>query len=682
MYRVEEDTRPLEATIPQDEPRGALREIHEAPAEGSDGALRGRLGHALAKAREGLAALQHDDGHWCAELEGDTILESEYVLALHFLGQAEGLKIAKAAEYVRRSQLPGGGWANYPEGQAEVSTSVKAYLVLKLAGDDPAAPHMERARRQILELGGIDACNSFTKIYLAICGEYEWWHCPAVVPEMMLLPRWFYFNIYAMSSWSRAIVVPLSVIWAHRPSHPLPEHARISELRLPRGERPSPLGGAVGESRFWTYFFELINFAFKGAEKLGLWAPWRRHSLRRAERWILKRLEKSDGLGAIFPPIVNTLVALRCLGYPLDHPVMREQMHELEKLEIEDEDTLRLQPCKSPVWDTALALNAMIASGLEKDDPRVLDAARWLLEKEVREPGDWRMANPDGPVGGWYFEYANEFYPDCDDTAEVLKVLAQVRFPDSEEDEQRREAIERGLAWLLSMQNRDGGWAAFDKDCDREILTYIPFADHNAMIDPSTCDITSRCLEVLGLLDGDRFPKAARRGLAFVYANQEEDGSWYGRWGCNYLYGTWLVLQGLRAIGEDLSGERFERAGRWLREHQNADGGWGELPLSYDDPSQCGRGPSTAAQTAWALLGLDALGQSESEAFERGIDHLIRTQRADGTWCDEPWTGTGFPKVFYLRYHLYATYFPLLALATCVERQQNRRGRELREQAA
>lgn len=636
----------------------------EAPTLGA------RLRRAVETAQAALLALQKDDGHWCAELEGDTILESEYALALHFLDRTDAPRLHALAATLRQKQLPTGGWALYPEGPADVSSSVKAYLVLKLAGDDAALSHMARARRKILELGGLDACNSFTKIYLAICGQWPWSRCPAVVPEMILLPKWLYFNIYAMSSWSRAIVVPLSILWACRPSHPLPAHAQIPELRLPPGERPQPLAPEVRHP-FWSPCFELINWGLRTADRLGLLAPWRRTALARAERWILERLEKSDGLGAIFPPIVNTLLAFRCLGYPLDHPVMLAQRRELEKLEIYEGDTLRLQPCKSPVWDTALAVGALVGSGLGADHPAILAGARWLLAREVRQPGDWRVVNPAGPVGGWYFEYANEFYPDCDDTAEVLKALAKVRFPDPVEDAQRRAALERGLAWQLSMQNRDGGWAAFDKDCDKQVLTYIPFADHNAMIDPSTSDITARTLEAIAQLEPGRFAQSVSRAITFLLVEQEADGSWYGRWGCNYLYGTWLALQGLAAIGHDLGHERSERARRFLREHQNLDGGWGELPASYEDSARKALGPSTAAQTAWALLGLFALGEGQSEIVERALEFLLRGQRGDGTWHDEHWTGTGFPKVFYLRYHLYATYFPLLALASFEEQRRD-----------
>ncbi len=629
---------------------------------------------AIQRAQDALLSLQAPDGHWCAELEGDTILESEYVLTLHYMGRSGEPRAAKAAQYLRRRQSLDGGWGSYPGGPAEVSASVKAYLVLKLIGDDPQAPHMVKARETILALGGLDACNSFTKLYLAIFGQYRWEDAPAVPPEMILLPRWCYFNLYAMSAWTRTIVVPLSIIWAHRPHCPLPEHAEIPELLTrPGGRRPIP-EPEKKKPRAWRVVFTALDRAIKTAERLHLFAPFRKRALRKAEGWVLARLEKGDGLGAIFPPIINTLVGFHCLGYGWDHPVMQAQAHELEKLEIEEGDSLRLQPCCSPVWDTALVLGALQDSGFAGDDPALLAGARWILNREVTQPGDWRVANPDGPIGGWYFEYANDFYPDCDDTAEVLAALAGIHFPDPGEERRHRAALERGREWQLSMQNQDGGWAAFDKGCDREILTYIPFADHNAMIDPSTADITARTLEGLLAAGLTADHPAIRRGVAFLEKDQQPDGSWYGRWGVNYLYGTWLALCGLRAAGENLSQPRYRRTVEWLKGCQNEDGGWGESPRSYDDPATRGQGASTAAQTAWALLGLFAAGEIASDAVQRGIDFLLDEQRPDGTWIDAPWTGTGFPGVFYLRYHLYATYFPLTALASYARHQERTRG--------
>jgi squalene-hopene/tetraprenyl-beta-curcumene cyclase len=609
----------------------------------------------MRRATHHILSAQREDGHWCAELEGDTILESEYVLAMHFLGRTRDGRVAKAAEYIRRKQLPRGGWAIYPGGPPEPSASVKAYFVLKLVGDDPSAPHMVRARETILELGGVEACNSFTKLYLAIFGQYDWARCPAVPPEIILLPRWSYINIYEMSSWSRAILVPLSVVWAHKPACAVPERASIAELYTDRRFVP--------ERGFWYTFFQGVDLCLKLLEGLPV-KPSRRIAVKEAERWILERLEDSDGLGAIFPPIVNTIFALRCLGYSFDHPVVRRQIAELEKLEIEERDTLRVQPCFSPVWDTALAGNALIESGVPADDPAVLGAARWLLELRDTRPGDWKIKNPDGGKPGWFFEYANPYYPDNDSTAQVITFLTKVRFPDADEDSRRRESVWDAHRWHLTMQNRDGGWAAFDKGCDKEILTFVPFADHNAMIDPSTADITGRVLETLARLGYRSEFEPARRAVRYLLNEQEPDGSWFGRWGCNYVYGTWLALWGLAEIGEDPRRPWGRRAVRWLRAVQNRDGGWGESQASYEDPSRKGRGESTPSQTAWAVLALWAAGEGSSPAAARGIDWLLAAQRPDGGWDEGPWTGTGFPSVFYLKYHMYSQYFPLLALGT------------------
>ncbi|MEP6801844.1 MAG: squalene--hopene cyclase [Acidobacteriota bacterium] len=616
---------------------------------------------AMDAARRYLLSIQSPDGHWCGELEGDTILESEYLLTLFFLGRAGDPRFEKAAEYLRRQQLPEGGWVNYPGGPAEVSASVKAYFALKLAGDPPDAPHMARARGVIRALGGIAACNSFTRIYLSVFGQSDWADCPAVPPELVLLPDWLPFNLYRMSSWSRAIVVPLSILWAFKPLCPVPDSARIDELRLEAPPAEGSRRRAPARERRWRRFFVLVDRGLKFVERAP-WKPFRERALRAAEAWILLRLEKSGGLGAIFPPIVNTILAMRCLGYPLDDPRLLSQIKELERLEIEEDETVRIQPCFSAVWDTALALLALRESGLAEDDSDLLRGAAWLIDREVRSVGDWQRRAPGLSPGGWFFEYENEFYPDADDTAEVLAALAEVRFPDGRAEERRRAAVGRGLSWQLGMQNSDGGWAAFDRGCDNEALTFIPFADHNAMIDPSCEDITGRTLDALKKL-GRLSDPAVARATEFLSRRQEPDGTWYGRWGCNYIYGTWLALRGLESAGVDLSAERWQRAAGWLRRHQNSDGGWGELPRSYDDPSVKGIGPSTPSQTAWALMALLAAGEGPSESVERGVDYLLCQQLYDGSWKDASWTGTGFPGVFYLRYHLYATYFPLWALS-------------------
>ena len=620
----------------------------------SVGRLSSDVARAIGVTQEYLLSIQREDGHWCGELEGDTILGSEYILAMHFLGRSGEERIRKAATYIRSKQLAEGGWAIYPGGPPEVSASVKAYFVLKLLGDRPNDPHMQMARQVILRLGGVESCNSFTKIYLSIFGQYDWNRCPAVPPEIILLPEWFYINIYEMSSWSRAIIVPLSIIWAQKPLRPVPPHANIPELFT--SESTGPNRG------FWRMIFHGIDRGLKLLETLPI-KPSREMALKRAEKWILQRLEGSDGLGAIFPPIVNTIIALRCLGYAADHPTIAQQVKELERLEIEDETTLRIQPCFSPVWDTALAINALAESGLPPDHPVLLRAADWLLDRRGHSSGDWTIKNRRATRPGWFFEYSNPYYPDNDTTAKVVVALSKVRFPRPSDDSGRRRSISEAHEWHLSMQNKDGGWGAFDKDCDKAILTHVPFADHNAMIDPSNEDITGRVLETFSCLGIDLSSRPAKRAIGFLIQKQEPDGSWYGRWGCNYLYGTWLALWGLRCIGTDMKQPRLMDAARWIRRNQNLDGGWGELPMSYDDATHKGRGPSTPSQTAWGIMGLMAAGLSDSESVRRGVNYLLREQHEDGSWQEEYWTGTGFPCVFYLRYHLYGVYFPLLALS-------------------
>lgn len=634
----------------------------DAPAGRSIPFSMERLDDALARARGNLLGLQVEDGHWRGELEADSVLESEYILLLHFLGRGGEERVQKMARRIRRLQLPDGGWAIYHGGPPEVSASVKAYFVLKLMGDDPDAPHMARARRTILELGGIEATNTYTKIYLAIFGQYSWEKCPAVPPEMVLLPGWFYFNLNEMSSWSRGIFVPLSIIWAFKPQSPVPDHAHIPELLGPDAVNLLPVEGGPWR-RGWNLFFHHANEGLKLLERSRL-RPLRRRALRAAEEWTRRRLVRSDGLGAIFPAIVNTVFAFRCLGYSSDDPAIQSQLEALEKLEVDLGDSLKIQPALSPVWDTAQAAGILAATGLEPEHPALQRAAEWLLAKEVRHSGDWQHKNGHEEVSGWYFEYANEFYPDCDDTAMVLTALARIRIADPELEERVELARRRALRWLLSMQNPDGGWAAFDRGCDKELLKFIPFADHNAMLDPSWEDITGRVLETLHLEGFVRSDKPVARAIRFLDSRQCDDGTWYGRWGCNYIYGTWLVLCGLRRFDVDMRQERYQRAADWLRARQNEDGGWGETLQSYEEPSLKGVGDSTAAQTAWALLGLFAAGDHVSDSVRQGLDFLLHMQLDDGSWDDEHWTGTGFPRVFYLKYHLYDDYFPLLALAT------------------
>lgn len=600
---------------------------------------------------------QHADGYWVGELEGDTILESEYVLLMAFLGREQEPVCVKACRYMRDLQLPSGGWAIYPGGPAEISASVKAYFALKLVGVPSTDPDMVLARETILALGGAQACNSFTRFYLALLGQIEYDECPCVPPEMVLIPSWLNFSLAAMSAWTRTIVVPLSIISAYKPVRRLPAELGIAELF--RDDRPRHPSRRTRRLFSWTNFFLALDRGLKFADR---WTPfaWRQPGIRAAHRWMCDHFENSDGLGAIFPPMIYTVVALKALGYDPDDRLCVWAMEQLDDLLIEENGKVRIQPCVSPVWDTAIATIAVADADVVPDHPALTRAVRWLVDKEVRGPGDWCVRRPGVEPSGWHFQYQNGLYPDIDDTAMVLMALQRSSLTN---DPAVVASTKRGVNWLLAMQNKDGGWAAFDVDIDNEVLTKVPFADHNAMLDPSCADITARIIECLGKLGyrGDH-PQIVR-GLDYLWKTQEPEGCWYGRWGVNYIYGTWQVLQGLSAIDFPMDHPALQRAADWLESVQQADGGWGETCASYDDRALMATGQTTASQTAWAVLGLISAGRTASPAVTRGIRYLIDTQRADGDWDEAPYTGTGFPLVFYLRYHLYRVYFPLMALS-------------------
>ena len=649
---------------------------------------------AIHQTRQWLLGQQTADGSWCAELEGDQLLESETILLLAFLGREDTEEAERLAEYLVEKQLPEGGWAMYPGGRAEVSGSVKAYFALKLTGHDPSAEYMRRARAAIMANGGADAVNSFTRFYLALLGQISYEQCPAVPPELVLLPKWFPLNIQAFSAWSRTIVVPLTIISASRPVRRIEPRRGIRELFLEEPENWPPLrcpGLQNNTGMFsWDSFFRAADRTFKWLQRRRL-LPTRRRAVMAAERWMLARFDRSDGLGAIYPPIVWSIVAMKCLGYPDDSPQMQYCHDELRKLTIDDEEsgTTRLQPCRSPVWDTSIAVRALAASGVRPESPSMREAIQWLLARQVLRRGDWSETVKAEP-GGWCFEYNNDFYPDSDDTAMVLMALhthfaepveehealpPELKLatlpPDEDRDNHRRSAefegtlaaIDRGLDWMLAMQNSDGGWGAFDRNNNREFLCHVPFADHNAMIDPSTPDLTGRVLESLGKLGKRVGDSAVDRGVAYIRSTQNADGSWFGRWGVNYIYGTWQAITGLTAVGVPADDPAIVAGANWLLVHQQSEGGWGESPDTYDFPYLRGQGPITASQTAWALMGLMAAGLHGHDAVTRGVRYLINTQEEDGVWDEEEFTGTGFPRVFYLRYHYYPIYFPLLALS-------------------
>jgi squalene-hopene/tetraprenyl-beta-curcumene cyclase len=629
--------------------------------------FRERLEQAIERGASYLLSVQAEEGYWLGELEADTTLESDYIFYLHVLGKADPERIAKLANYVRQRQQADGGWSTCYGGPSELNATAKAYFALKLAGDLPATPHMVRARETVLRLGGLERTNSYVRFYLALAGAVGWEMVPAVPPELMLLPSWFYLNIYEMSSWTRGIVVPLTILYAQKPRWTLPKHACVEELfRDPQRKMAAFHWGKQLVS--WRNFFLAVDRVLKLYERLP-WKPLRQRALRQAESWVLKHLERSDGLGAIYPAMMNAIFALVALGHGPDDPVTAREVGELARFEIEEKETIRLQPCVSPVWDTCIALVALEEAGLPPDHPALVRAAEWLLARQVLGPGDWQVKNKDADPGGWVFEFRNDFYPDVDDTAFVLMALQRVDFPDRTRLEK---AARRGIQWLLSMQNRDGGWAAFDRDNDRRVLTNIPFADHNAMIDSSTADVTARVIECLGRYGWPADHPVIQNAVKFLLADQCEDGSWFGRWGANYIYGTGGVLRALETVSLTAR-EYCQRAVGWLRAIQKGDGSFGESLLSYDRPETKGQGNSTASQTAWALIGLLAATDRDDPAITRAVCYLVERQNADGSWSEAEFTGTGFPCVFYLKYHLYRNYFPLYALARYRHLAQNAR---------
>jgi squalene-hopene/tetraprenyl-beta-curcumene cyclase len=622
--------------------------------------LSSRVAVAVDASRKYLFSRQLDDGHWCGELEADTTLESDYILLHTLLGTGKQERFQKCCNFILRHQNQDGGWPIYIGGSSNISASVKAYFALKLTGYKPDHPALERARKKILEMGGVTEVNTFTKIYLCFLGQYDYDAVPAVPPEIVLFPNWFWFNIYEISSWSRAILVPLSICYAKKPLKKIPDEMSVEELFVGGRDKSRMHLHWSQKLLSWRNFFLVLDRSVHWLERVHI-RPLRWLALRRAEQWMLERFEMSDGLGAIYPSILNSIIALRCLGYSLDDPQVIRAMDEFEKLGIEEEDTFRMMPCMSPVWDTAYALFALGEAGVPASDPRMVRCADWILQKQVRNTGDWKVKNPKGQPGGWYFEYNNEYYPDVDDSAMVCLALSRVEHPNGR---YQRESIQRAIDWIFSMQCKSGGWASFDKDNDRMVFEHIPFADHNAMLDPPTVDITGRILEMLATYGYDQSDRRVKKAIKFIRQEQEPDGSWFGRWGVNYVYGTALVLRGLEAIGVDHHEPYVQQGAEWLRMIQNADGGWGETCESYDDPSQRGVGPSTPSQTAWAIMGLLAASDTRSDSVARGIAYLLRTQKKDGSWDEPHTTGTGFPRVFYLVYTLYRDYFPLIALTT------------------
>ena len=618
-------------------------------------------------------------------------MEAEYLLFTHFLGIGDIDTWRKLANHILRVQREDGTWGQYYGAAGDLSTTVECYFALKLAGFSADDPRLVKARQFILEKGGVPRARVFTKIWLALFGQWSWKEVPTVPPEISLLPAWFPMNLYDFSSWARGTILPLSIVLSRRPVCPIPESAAIPELT-------PEITGSLSKSTMQRLRFGMAG-AFHLADRVLRWYnafPWhpmRGWAIRKATDWIVEHQEADGSWGGIQPPWVYSLIALNMLGYGIDHPVMRKGVEGFKGFMIEENDSLRVQACVSPAWDTCLAMVALEDSGMPPDSPVLRRACEWLIGAQITRGGDWQVKVKDTRPGGWAFEFANDTYPDIDDTAEVLIALNRVTTDDSRE---REESIRRGAEWMLAMQSSNGGWAAFDKDNTRRAVAEIPFADFGEMLDPPSADVTAHVVEALGHLGYSRNAEPVRRALSYLWDEQEPDGSWFGRWGVNYVYGTGSVLPAFEAIGEDMGNEAVRRAVDWIVAHQNSDGGWGETCASYAEPSLAGYGPSTASQTAWALLGLLSAGRWDHPSVHRGITFLVNTQQGDGTW-DEPWfTGTGFPGYgagqrakgvdkqsniidqgtelsagFMINYHLYRNYWPLMALGRYLTHAQS-----------
>ncbi len=622
--------------------------LHSGGIEGSSVA---RIRKAVDSTCDFFLRTQYAEGYWWSELESNVTITAEYLLLLRLIECADHGMERDIVRYLLSQQNENGAWGLYYGDEGDLSTTIEAYFALKLAGEDPESPPLRRARGFILRRGGIERSRVFTKIWLALFGQYDWQKVPSMPVELVLLPSHFYFSIYELSSWARATVVPLSIVLTARPVYTLPESKNVQELYLPSNGSPM---------RFKSWVHKLF-FIFDRIAKEFEKRPFRRlrsRAIREAEKWILDHQEESGDWGGIQPPMVYSILALHYLGYPLDHPAMVKGMHAIKGFCLKDDQGLRMQSCISPVWDTTLTTLALIEAGISPEHPAIRNAVSWLASKQTTTGGDWQVKSCC-PPGGWAFEFVNTRYPDVDDSAFVLTTLHRASRSGCDK---LHEVKMRGMEWCLGMQSSSGGWGAFDRDNDMIILNRIPFADQEAMVDYPSVDVTGRVLEAMGHYGYPPTHPQAQRGIQFIRRMQEPDGSWWGRWGVNYIYGTWAALRGLIAIGEDPGAAYIQAAVSWLKAHQNPDGGWGETCESYMNPDLRGRGTSTPSQTAWALMGLMACGEEDCPEVKRGVQYLVDTQRSDGSWEETCFTGTGFPKHFFIRYDNYRNCFPLMAL--------------------
>jgi squalene-hopene/tetraprenyl-beta-curcumene cyclase len=673
--------------------------VRSKPAA-STSKLRQQVAQALRRTQDYFFESQHPDGYWWGELESNPTMEAEYLMVTYFLGSDEGERWKLVANDIRRRQRDDGTWGMYYGAPGDLSTTVECYFALKLMDVSADEPFMRSARKFILSKGGVPKVRIFTKIWLALFGQWEWKGTPVMPPELLLLPTWAPFSFYRFSSWARATIAPMLVLLTQHPVKSIPPETAIDELiPAPHGQSDYRLPRRSHSWLSMQGLFWLADGALRWYERLP-WKPLRKLALRRTERWIVEHQEADGSWGGIQPPWVYSLMALKQLGYPNDHPVMAKGLQgfrEAWSLPSDDGESMRVQACLSPVWDTALAALGLLDSGVAPDHPAIQRMVRWLLRKEIRVKGDWAVKVPKLEPSGWAFEFENDFYPDVDDTSIIVMVLDRARLSDPGEELERQAAVLRAEAWMEGMQSSNGGWAAFDKDNTDRLVTKIPFSDFGEVLDPPSVDVTAHVVEMFGRLGRNASYGPVKRGLDYIRREQEEDGSWFGRWGVNYVYGIGSVLPALQALGEPMDQPSVRRAVEWLAAHQNEDGGWGESCASYVDPSLRGTGESTASQTAWGLISLLAAGELEHPVTQRGLAYLVSTQREDGTWDEPQFTGCGFPGYgigeqpkrhlrpgdptwqgtelgagFMINYHLYRNYFPLWALGRYVQMTEQR----------
>ncbi|MCE2701587.1 MAG: squalene--hopene cyclase [Nostocales cyanobacterium LE14-WE4] len=614
---------------------------------------------AIAASQKHLLSIQNPDGYWWAELESNVTITSEAVLLHKIWGTEKTRPLHKVENYLRSQQREHGGWELFYGDGGDLNTTVEAYMALRLLGVPATDTALLKAKSLILAKGGISKTRIFTKLHLALIGCYNWRGLPSLPPWVMLLPDNFFFNIYELSSWARSSTVPLLIVFDRKPIFNIDQPINLDELYA---EGVNNVCWELPKNGDWSDIFNILDDGFKLAESINF-VPFRNEGIKAAEKWILERQEVTGDWGGIIPAMLNSLLALKCLDYDANDPVIERGLKAVDNFAIETENSYCVQPCVSPVWDTAWAIRALIDSGFAPNDPAIVKAGEWLIEKQILDYGDWNVKNKQGKPGAWAFEFENRFYPDVDDSAVVVMALHQAKLRN---EELKKQAIDRALNWIATMQCKPGGWAAFDLDNDQEWLNSVPYGDLKAMIDPNTADVTARVLEMLGACNLSIPANNLEKSLDYLLKEQEIEGCWFGRWGVNYIYGTSGVLSALALINPLKYARDINQGAAWLVKVQNSDGGWGETCFSYNDPSLKGKGDSTASQTAWALIGLIAAGEATDklaiDSIEKGINYLLETQKLDGTWDEEYFTGTGFPCHFYLKYHLYQQYFPLMAL--------------------